>query len=516
MTRMLSLTTTQRDLLRQLLAADEPCSASTLGERLHLTTRQVQYGLREVRPWLEQRRVDLRHIPGVGVQVVGSPERRGALLAELTSQAKFQLVLTADQRQQLLALLLVVAAEPIILGQFQEDLVVARATALKDLDAVEPWLLGFGLAVARRQHRGIWVEGDELARRQALAAMLWGDVPFDRPITTLAPGGGFAFALAHDAALLPLAGRVNALLGAWDLAVAREWVARAEGALGGRFTEEAVDTLALALAVQRQRIGAGQVIAWDPETLRWLQARPAWGVAEGLGARLWPDLPGDAGAAETAALALELSARPRDEPWRHDLGADPPLAALLGRLLGQIAQAYAIPALADDRLLRDGLEAHLLPAGVRRRFGLWAPPAHGDLPAEPDPVERRVVAQLAAELRAATGLELPADAEGELLMLLRAAAVRARPERPRHILVVCPSGMATTQLLVARLRARLPRLGTYEVLPLRSLTPERVAEADLIISTVPLAQAGSLPVTVIQVHPALRSEDIAALMHWMA
>lgn len=517
MTRMLSLTTIQRDLLHQLLAADQPCSASALGERLHLSPRQVHYGLREIKPWLAQRRVDLRHIPGVGVQVVGSPERRGALLAELTSQARFQLVLTADQRQQLLALLLLGAAEPLILGQFQEDLVVARATVLKDLDLVEPWLLRHRLTVTRRQHRGIWVEGPELARRQALAALLWGDVPFDRPLTALAPGGAISFALAHDAALLPVAGRVIAMLQAWDLAAARESVALAEAELGGRFTEAGVDTLALALAVQRQRIGAGQTVSWEPDVLRWLQSQAAWGVAAGLAGRLWPGLPAERAVAETGALALELTARPRDEPWRRDLKADTPLAALLGRLMGQIAQAYATPELAADQLLRDGLEAHLLPVGARLRFNLWAPPAaHNDLPAEPEPVERRVVALLSAELRAATGLELPADAEGELLLLLRAAVVRARPERPRHILVVCPSGMATTQLLVARLRARLPRLGTYEVLPLRSLTPERVAEADLIISTVPLAQAASLPVTVIQVHPALRSEDIAALMHWMA
>ncbi|HMQ32829.1 MAG TPA: hypothetical protein PKD53_19015 [Chloroflexaceae bacterium] len=514
---MLSLTTTQRDLLCLLLEADEPCSAAALGERLHLTPRQVQYGLREVRPWLVQRQADLRHLPGVGVQVVGSPERRRDLLAALTSQARFQLVLAPEQRQQLLALLLLAAAEPIILGQFQQELEVARATVLKDLEASEPWLRRFGLAVARRQHRGFWVEGPELARRQALAALAWGDVPFDRPLMGLANGQTLAFALAQDAALLPVVARVNALVAGWDLALALECVALAEAELGGRFAEEAVSVLALELAIQRQRVAAGLLVAWEPASLRRLQAQAAWGVAARLAAHLWPGLPDQALAAEAAALSLALSARPRDEPWRGDLPADPGLAAMVGRLVAVVARAYSMPELAHDQLLRDGIEAHLLPAGLRRHFGLWAPPrGPAELPAEADAVERRVVAQVAAELEAATGLALPPDAEGELLLLLRAALVRARPERPRHILVVCPSGMATTQLLVARLRARMPRLGTFEVLPMRALTPERVATADLIISTVPLVQAAELPVEVIQVHPALRSEDIAALMHWMA
>lgn len=517
MTRMLSLTTTQRDLLCLLLEADEPFSAAVLGERLHLTPRQVQYGLREVRPWLVQRHADLRHVPGVGVQVVGSPERRRDLLVELTSQARFQLVLAPEQRQQLLALLLLAAAEPIILGQFQQELEVSRATVLKDLEAIEPWLLRFGLTVARRQHRGIWVEGPELARRQALAALAWGDVPFDRALMGLEQGQAIAFALAQDAALLPVVARVNALVARWDMAEALECVALAEAELGGRFAEEAVSVLALEIAIQRQRIAAGHLVAWEAAELRRLEALAAWGVASRLAAQLWAELPAADRRAEAAALALALSARPRDEPWRGELRGDPGMAALLGRLVAIVARAYAMPELTHDQLLRDGLEAHLLPAGLRRRFALWAPPpGPAELPAEGEALERRVIGQVAAELEAATGLALPPEAEGELLLLLRAALVRARPERPRHILVVCPSGMATTQLLVARLRARMPRLGTFEVLPMRALTPERAALADLIISTVPLARAEELPVEVIQVHPALRSEDIAALLHWMA
>jgi galactitol-specific phosphotransferase system IIB component len=94
--------------------------------------------------------------------------------------------------------------------------------------------------------------------------------------------------------------------------------------------------------------------------------------------------------------------------------------------------------------------------------------------------------------------------------------VRARPERTRRVFVVCPSGMATTQLLVARLRSRFPRLGSFEVLSMRELSAERLAEADLIVTTVPLALPAFPPIDVIHVHPMLRPEDIAALTQWMA
>lgn len=513
---MLSLTTAQRDLLLLLLTTDRAIGAAALGARLHLTARQAQYGLREIRPWLERRHVQLAHTPGVGVQLICPPEQRQRLLAELAAQPRFQLILAPEQRQQLLALCLLAETNPLTLGQLQHDLAVARATVLKDLDTVEPWLARYGLSIARRQHRGCWVAGPELARRQALAALLWGDAPFEHALTSVQHAGGIVFALARDAGLLPIVARVGALVQAWALAPAQAAIGQAEAALGARFTDEAVLALALALALQNQRVRAGMLVEWTPADLAWLQAQPAWPAGLHVAAELWPSLAAAEREAETAALALQLLSGARDEPWRVSRAADPAGHALADALLRQIAQAYAVPELTSDQLLRDGLDALIVPAWARQRFGLWAPPKlASDTHTERYAAEQAVAARLTATVAELTGHGLPADALDDLILLLRAAVVRARPERSRRVLVVCPSGMATTQLLVARLRARFPRLGTFEVLPMRELTAARLAGADLIITTVPLALANLPPVDVIHVHPMLRPEDVAALTHWM-
>src|SRR5881398_1101680 len=113
---MLSLTTAQRDLLQLLLTTDAPIGAAALGQHLHLTPRQVHYGLRDIRTWLSRRHVALRHAPGIGVQVLCTPEQRERLFAELASQSRFQLILTPEQRQQLMALALLAAPEPLTLN----------------------------------------------------------------------------------------------------------------------------------------------------------------------------------------------------------------------------------------------------------------------------------------------------------------------------------------------------------------------------------------------------------------
>jgi mannitol operon transcriptional antiterminator len=517
MGHMLSLTTAQRDLLQLLLTTDAPIGAAALGQRLHLTPRQVHYGLRDIRTWLSRHHATLRHAPGIGVQVLCTPEQRERLFAELASQYRFQLILTPEQREQLLGLSLLATREPLTLNQLQHDLAVARTTVLKDLDAVEPWLQTFDLQIMRRQHRGCWVDGNELAKRQALAALLWGDVLFERPIMAVRPQTSIVFVLAQDAALLPIVGRVNTLVLEWDLAAAQKHIAWAEAELGARFTDEAIVPLALGVALQLQRVHARQWVSWAPETLRWIQAQVVWPVAARMAAQFWPDLPDAAHTAETAAFALQLLCGARDEPWRSDLGDDQASHELIDALLDHIACAYAVPELTHDQLLRDGLEVLILPACARQRFRLWTPPrAATDTYTERYAVERRVAAQLAGDVAAATGTTLPPDALDDLILLLRAAVVRARPERARRVLVVCPSGMATTQLLIARLKARFPRLGTFEVLPMRELTAERVADSDLIITTVPLTLSAAMPIDVIHVHPMLKPEDIAALTQWMA
>ncbi len=513
---MVSLTTTQRDLLQLLLTTELPIGAPAIGQQLRVTPRQVHYSLREIKTWLARHQTALQHTPGVGIQVICSADQRRRLLVELGSQAKFQLILTPGQRQQLLALQLLAAHDPLTLFQIQSAIAISRATALKDLDIVEDWLAGFGLQISRRQHRGCWIEGPELARRQALAGLLWGDVPFDWPILSVHQGQGIVFSLANDAALLPIIGAVNTLVRGWDVQGAVAQLAWAEAELGGRFTDEAVLHLSLAFGIQAQRVGIGHWASCDVDTLEWLQVQATWPVADAIARQLWRDLPDNARAAETAIVAMHLLCGARDEPWRHDLGTDTAFRTLIDILVAQVADAYAVPDLVDDRLLREGLEAHILPACVRQRFALWTPPRlTADTQADRYAVERGVAQQLADTVAAHTGIVLPFDAHDEIVLLLRAAFIRARPERARRVLVVCPSGMATTQLLVARLRARLPRLGTFEVLSMRDLNAERTASADLIITTVPLALPATAIVDVIQVHPMLKPEDIATLTQWM-
>jgi mannitol operon transcriptional antiterminator len=328
---------------------------------------------------------------------------------------------------------------------------------------------------------------------------------------------GLVFLPFENSTLLPSLQRVADLVPQWDVRAAMQHVGAAEVALGARFTDETVLQMSLAFAVQHERILHRRFVQCDGDTLAWLQSRPIWSAAVALGEQLLPALEPDVFPHECAAIAMQLLAGSGERGSFHDLVLDVTFVKLIAALLGHIAAAYGVPTIADDQTLRSGLEAHVIPACMRQRFGLWAPQTALFADATDQwTVERGIADQLATIVAEHTGYVLPLSERHNLVLLVRATAIRERPAHPEHVLVVCPSGMATTQLLVARLRVRFPHLGDFEVLSLRDLSLERIATASLIITTIPLRLPPDATIDVIEVHPLLRQPDIDAIRQWIA
>lgn len=515
---MTALTTRQRDILHLLLTAQRPLPAADLAAQVQLSPRQVHYDLKGLKLWLAQRNMLLEVVPGVGVALASSSEQSLLLQQELREKAHFQLVLSGEQRQQLLALVLLETAVPFILYQLQQMAQVSRTTILKDLDAIETWAAASDLRLERRQNYGVRLNGSEQAQRQALTALLWGETPFSPSLTSMTHTQGLTFELKRDAKLLPLVEKANAIIRGWETKRMFGQVAFAEAQLGGRFNDDAVLYLALILAIQTARVKVGKTVTLDAATLGWLQSLLVWTIAAQMARHMgwrvngnWPD-------SEIGYLALHILTAPRNERWPGDLEVDHTFSELIDDLMRRVAGAYNLPELEQDKTLRDGLVIHLVPACLRHRFNLWLPLASPMTAlSERYAFELRLADSLAEVVKEKTAVTLPASEINNVALLLRAAYIRERPNRLQEVIIVCPSGMATAQLLVARLKTRFPHLGALRVVSLRELNRTVTASAELIITTVPLPDTIlAKPDNVIQVHPLLLPEDVERITQWLA
>jgi mannitol operon transcriptional antiterminator len=235
-------------------------------------------------------------------------------------------------------------------------------------------------------------------------------------------------------------------------------------------------------------------------------------VAKRLGWRLSPEW----GDADIAGVAMHILAAPRNERWPGDLELDAAFSEVMGEVMEHIVNAYETSEMEQDRTLHDGIVNHVIPACLRQKFDLWHPsPPPATSLSEKYTSEHEIANELAALINKHTSVKLPEAEINNIAALLRAARIRIRPYRFRQVIIVCPSGMATAQLLVARLEARFPRLGPLKVVSMRELNTERMAQADLIITTVPLAEEISEQIDVIQVHPLLLPEDVEAITEYL-
>ncbi len=213
---------------------------------------------------------------------------------------------------------------------------------------------------------------------------------------------------------------------------------------------------------------------------------------------------------------MQLMSAPRNEILPGEIERYNDFAVLIERILNSISRTFEIGKLKHDRTLQNGLLTYIVPACYRQRFHIWFPVAltPSSFP-EQDERETIITNEILRLVFAHTGMNLPVREIDYLVVLLRAAIIRNRTYQFDRIIVVCPSGMATAQLMVARLNARFPYLSNLEVTSVRDLTPSLVESADLILTTVPLPRQfkGS---KVIQVHPLLMPEDIDAITRFLS
>ncbi len=512
---MTALTTRQRDLLTELIRAEGPKGTEYLAAHLDLTSRQVNYAIKGIKKWLLIRDTQLEIKPGIGVRLICSKEQKEILRRDLASIDHLHLILTADERQQLLALVLLVAEEPKYLLELEHLAQVSRTTVIKDLDDIEAWFSGQGLIITRRPNYGIEVLGPENLRQKLITMLMWGETPFGKALMKIDHTKGLIFSLEQDADLHPLVMKCVEIIKNWNLVRMFSQIAFAEGQLGGRFTDDAFLHFALVFAIQRDRISKGHHLQVSEEQINSLKSIPVWEVAKLLSKQIGFDFHPSKRERDIAGIAMWLHSAPRNENLQGDIDAN--FDELIAEIMKMIIEVYKSTEIGKDPILRDGLYNHLVPACLRQKYNIWQPFPYADFSFSDKYIfEHEVAKKIAGLIKDRTSCLMP-DAEiNNIAALLRAACIRLCPHLFRRVLVVCPGGMASAQLLLSRLEARFPRLGPLKVISMRELSENRIKSADLIITTVPLSDDIQQQITVIQVHPLLLAEDVEAIMAFIS
>lgn len=497
-----------KNILQRLLSATDYITIADIAGSLDLSGRTILRELPEAERWLSLRGVKLYRKTGAGLRISLGPEKRHALLAELSAEREDK-IYTPRERQLLLTLHLLHSREPVKLYALTTILHVTESTVSTDLDKVEQTLAQFGIALVRRQGVGVYCNGSEVDIRKCLVHLVYANISEQRLYDLLREHRSAEHQPTGTEELLLQSG-LMVLIDHSLIAELKDLIFQALERIDYQLTDSAVVGLIVHLAFSVERVRKGHPISLEPQMLLELQGYKqyeiAQDIAQGIAARLGIRLPPQ----EVGYITLHIRGSRRGHPQEDDLPElpeDPELGRLADEMI-RIAERESGHVLSLDGELRRGLMNHLAPVVSRLRTNLEIRnPLLEEIKANfPQLMEMAYSCCRVAERF--VGLKFP-EAEVAYVAMHLGAAIGKGQVSPRRIyraVVACASGVATSRLLATRVERTYDNIDVTEVTGALTLDLEQLQkkDVDLIISTVEIPDC---PLPVVVVSPLLLEED---------
>lgn len=480
----------KKKLLRYLVHTDGYITTERLAKELNVSEKTIRNDIKQLDIWLQSfLGTEIIRQPGMGVALRASDEEREAILHQLdhTLETGPDPVLTDPFHRRIRLLQILLEEERVFtLQQLSDRLYVSKATVSQDLTSVEQWLDRYGLRLIRKPNMGLRVEGEERSRRLAMAKFL------QRPSES---------GLKSD--------RIDPL---YD-ALIEQAVRKIERKSDLRFTDEAVDRLTVHVAIALKRVKMGCRIHLSSGEMAKLQVKREYRLAEELAGELEKTfavtLPKD----EIAYLAMHLLGAKlhyvtvHGDELTHSLDkVDEESIHLSQKLIAKMEELTGLPLTRDKELLV-GLAIHIQTVvhRIRHRLNVTNPILHD--------IKRAYRYMFETVLLAVSMTEfdmegrVSEDEAGYLTMHFQAAWERLKKHyvQPKKVLLVCTTGVGTSQLMAAKISRWFPSLIILGTTPAARLKQSIESERpDLLISTVPLKGLG---IPVVHVSPLLGEQD---------
>lgn len=477
-----------------------------IAENYKVSPRTVKYDLEIIRFWLGRQKnqiVRLESLPSTGIWLSGDPLAKGQLAVTLEQFELTGVFHGQEERVRYLLLFLLLNNEYMTVNQLAEKIAVSRNTVLSDLLKAELLLNNQGLALAKKAHKGITINGPELNRRLVIEDLMQRFLRAnDMAGIVLGLSQGVCANSCFNTVLTQYFLASSSLTSVYRMIEAfSKQVSRAGGTM---LSDRDLVSLLFRLCVVIQRVKQGKTLANSDQTPR--------------------DDEGDQDLSKilsrhVSGLAAELDLALSDEEVRFILQTLPGtarqtqaktnnVAALVSELIQEVGAKY-LRNFARDTNLQNDLLAHIRDKWMKYQYKVI----------EPNPLAADVIRSYNTlftavrtscdDVFASNGLVLHDSDVAYITLHFQASLERNQATRNTRALLACATGRGSARLLKERLEREIPGLlisGFCSVTDVERATT--MTPVDLIISVLPVASAK--PVAVI--NPIPRKQDIASIV----
>ena len=486
MSKRATLTTRQKSIIRILTRMDgRPITVAVISEKLGVSTRTILREVPAIEKWMSDNDFNFERKPGVGMLVGEAPETLRFIEELLDADNLVPMYSRQERRKHILGELLF-SDEPVKSLVFTSKYKISDGTLSEDLDVLDTWLRDHSVQIIRRPGLGIFVEGTELAIRQAISNAVLEFCDVER-IPGLITQGTSDDEKMQSLSREPLLVFLTPQLLRFSIRILKETEAR----LNICYTDSGQIALIVRIALSIYRIRSGHSLTelnMDLDGLRGLSELP---TAKLIAFEIEKQFDLEVNAKEKIYLAMHLSAT---RILSRGSSFSDPLQALNIRqvvmaMTSVAEQLTGIPFKSDSTLIND-LVSHISMTEKQLELNLISRVAYTEDLKRTYP-EIYAAAETACEvLREWVQPRVIHDAEiGLIAMHFAASAERYQNSKQKvSVAVVCPTGIGSSRMLAATLTGAFHNLEVRKVISAFSIDTQALREngIDLIISTTDL------------------------------
>lgn len=486
--------------LEILLNSNNFISVDFIAEKLKVSNKTIRNDFSKIEEIVNDAELKFNKKPGVGIAIEGSEEKKLELINSIKSSVKDIEPYSPEDRFNYILKVLFMSKTSVTMRELSQSLFVSRVTLQKDLEKVEKWLSKFNLTLVKKTNYGIEINGSEEDWRKAIASLLDSNRGYD----------GLKEIIYDDnhgkidyKSICKLKELINI-----DYKVLEKIVANAETKLKFKFSDEAFVSLIIHIAIAVKRLKEKKDIKLSDEMLKSLKENEEYEIAVQIALDIERSFEVKIPESEIGYILLHILGTKLLEGKNDKLSinfdntGDNELAVIMAKEIINISERALHINLSNDTQLLNGLILHLRPTINRLKYGLTL---RNTILKE---IKENYIEIFGAAWMTNTiferylGITMPEEEIGYICLHLAAAVERNK--NPLKALVVCASGIGTSQFISARLERSFKQIDIVDVISIIELKHRNLDDIDLVISTVPVECIKP----VLMISPLLNQNDI--------
>lgn len=469
-------------VLSILLDNNSPITVSKLASQVSMSERTVRSYLKSMQKELQHNGIELIIKPNVGVYLTADEEQKKLIRTELAEDKAGKADYSPEYRHYYILKTLLRNKYTYTIQLLAEELYCSKSTIVNDLVDIQKWLEKRDLFLKRKQNQGLWIEGSEKNYRRGLMDLFLeskenGILDSDSAVDRL----DYRIDFVNYKKLKSMFPRTN-------LQLLQDMVQKSEQMLGYSFTDQAFINLITHIAITIERVKSDKQIQMTEDFLENLKGKYEYEVAQWLVEKLSSELKVRFSEDEVGYISLHmLGAKIQEEVGTENcdnlLDTQNEFYIGIAREIINLAGDILKVDLKNDKILLTALTLHLRPTAVRLQYGLNLK----------NPMLHTIKNEYTSIFGAAWAcssifekkLGVPVTEDEIAYIAMHIAVAVGRLSNKVRAIVVCSSGIGTSQLVTTRLKKLFSELDITATIPLGLVTENLENSADLIISTIP-------------------------------